>query len=92
MMPPQCIVGRLDGASGVIAGWQGRRLYTRYLIVPTDMRGRGLGTRIMGEVEREARARSARPQLSDNGQASRWRVARRQLRIGIPVPATEASP
>ena len=42
-------------------GWTwGGGCYIRYLFVPEDMRGRGLGTRIMGEVEREARVRGCR--------------------------------
>jgi len=42
-------------------GWTwGGACYIRYLFLPTEMRRRGLGTRVMNEVEREARARGCR--------------------------------
>jgi ribosomal protein S18 acetylase RimI-like enzyme len=44
--------------AGGAYGWTwGSACYIRYLFLPKEMRGLGLGTRIMGEVERKARAR-----------------------------------
>jgi len=44
--------------AGGAYGWTwGSACYVRYLFLPKEMRGLGLGTRFMGEVEREARAR-----------------------------------
>jgi ribosomal protein S18 acetylase RimI-like enzyme len=51
-----------DGAVvGGIYGWTwGGACYIRTLFVPKDMRGRGQGTRLMREVEKEAMARGCR--------------------------------
>lgn len=48
-----------DGAVvGGAFGWTwGGTCYVHLLFVPADMRGRGQGTRLMQEVEKEARAR-----------------------------------
>jgi GNAT superfamily N-acetyltransferase len=51
-----------DGAAvGGVYGWTwGGACYIRYLYLPEDMRGRGLGTRLMSTIEAEARARGCR--------------------------------
>ena len=56
-----------DQTVGGAYGWTwGGGCYIRYLFVPEDMLGRGLGTRIMGEVEREARVRGCRQIILEN--------------------------
>jgi ribosomal protein S18 acetylase RimI-like enzyme len=51
-----------DGMTiGGANGWSwGETCYVRNFFVPTHLRGRGLGTRLMGDVEAEARKRGCR--------------------------------